>query len=63
MSGVLGGVPGVVHEVKRFVHPEVASTYVRVHECDAIRHEQDVPNADNTASTSLTVTASSPSMS
>ena len=63
MSGGFGDVQQRVHHVKRLVHPGVASTYVSVHECEAIRHEQEVPNTDSTTSTSLTVTASSPSMS
>lgn len=63
MSGGFGGVQQEVHDVKRLVHAGVASTYVSVHESGAIRHEQEVPNADSTTSTSLTVTALSPSMS
>ena len=63
MSGGFGDVQQEVHDVKRLVHSGVASTYVSVHECETLRHEQEEPNADSTTSTSLTVTASSPSMS
>ena len=48
---------------KRVVQARVASGYVRMHKTMRWRHQQGFPNAERTKRTSLTVTASSPSMS